>query len=147
VYNRAEVVSDLAHLPNFMIDADAEEAWNAFDAAELEGKSYQTRCYKHGKAFREWRAWCDDHGAHPALADPEDIEAHLTEQAAEMDKLATVYTNRFRPLFLWYRWMMCHADFPHRYNPTLMAVLLGGTVYDLWEIRLRDRKNSPLENE
>jgi len=143
VFKCIEDVPDRYHLANFAADMDAETAWDAFDAAELEGKSYQTRRYKYGKAWREWRSYCEACDIHPALPDPQDIEIHLTEQREEMDELGTVYTNRFRPLYLWFRWMLFHPTYPHRYNPTLMAVLLGGTVYDVWRLRLHDRQNVP----
>lgn len=148
VFKTVDDVPARYYLPNFRSDVDAEEAWDAFDTAELAGLTYETRRYKHGKAFREWRAYCEPRDIHPALPDPGDIESHLTEQREDMDKLQTVYTNRFRPLFLWFRWMTFHTDYPHRYNPVVMAVLLGETAYDIWKIRLRDRQNVPdIDNE
>ena len=97
----------------------------------------------YGKAWREWSAYCDAHDVNPALANPQDIEAHLTEQRAQVNKLKTVHDARFRPLFRWYRWMLFHTDYPHRYNPVVMAVLLGGATHDVWQTRLWDRKNIP----
>ena len=143
VYKSVEAVSQRYRFETFKDDIDAEKEWEAFDAAELEGISYSTRKYKYEKAWREWRSYCDEHGVHPALADPQDIENHIAEQLELVPSLGTVHTARFRPLYLWYRWMQFHPDYDHRYNPCVMAVLLGGVVYDVWALRLGDRKNVP----
>ena len=146
-FKTIEDVPDRYYLPNFETAIDAEEAWNAFDEEELEGLSHQQRRYVYGKAWREWRAYCDVHDVNPALADPDDIEAHLTEQCSLVNTLKSVHDARFRPLFRWYRWMVVRTDYPHRYNPVVMAVLLGGATHDIWQTRLWDRKNIPKSKE
>ena len=143
VFKQVEEVSERYRFENFKDDVDAEEVWEAFDAAELEGVSYSTRKYKYEKAWREWRDYCEEHRVHPAFADPQDIENHISEQAEVVPSLGTVYMARFRPLYLWYRWMQWHPDYDHRYNPCVMAVLLEGAVYDVWALRLGDRKSVP----
>lgn len=147
VFKHVEDVPDRYYLGNFVSEVDAEEAWNHFDAEELEDRSDHTRHYVYGKAWREWTAYCEEQSVHPALADPQDLESHLAEQRAEMGKLKSLHDARFRPLFRWYRWMQFHTDYPHRYNPVVMAVLLGGATYDLWETRFYDRTNIPTEAE
>lgn len=147
VFKTIDDVPDRYRLPNFETDIDALEAWNAFDAAELTGLSAHSRRYVYGKAWREWRDYCERNEVNPALADPQDIEEHLAEQRAEVGKLKTVHDARFRPLYRWYQWMQFHADYPHRYSPVVMAVLLDGTTHDVWETRLFDRTNIPETNE
>jgi hypothetical protein len=142
-FKRIKDVPDRHHLSNFASDVDAEDAWNAFDEAELEGLSYHTRRYVYGKAWREWKLYCEEHNVHPALADPQNIEAYLAEQRERVNKLKSVHDARFRPLFRWYRWMTFNTEYPHRYNPVLMAVLLNGATADIWQTRLFDRKNIP----
>jgi len=136
-------VPERYHLPNFATEIDGEVAWNSFDAEELEGLSYQQRRYVYGKAWREWKAYCTKHSVHPALADPQDIESHLAAQWETINRLKTAHDARFRPLFRWYRWMQFHADYPHRYNPVVMAVLLGDVTSEIWATRIGDRKNDP----
>lgn len=143
VFKRVEDVPDRYYLPNFETEIDAEECWDAFDAEELEGLSFHQRRYVYGKAWREWSVYCDAHDVNPALANPQDIEAHLAEQRAQVNKLKTVHDARFRPLLRWYRWMLFHTDYPHRYNPVVMAVLLGDSTHDVWQTRLWDRENIP----
>jgi hypothetical protein len=35
--------------------------------------------------------------------------------------------------------MRYHVDYPVKYNPALMAVLLRGAAYDAWKTRVSDR--------
>lgn len=146
-FKRVEDVPDRYYLPHFASDVDAEAAWDQFDATELEGLTAHTRRYVYGKAYREWTAFCEEHEVHPALADPEDIEAHLAEQRELVNKLKSVHDARFRPLFRWYRWMTFSTEYPHRYNPVVMAVLLDGATADIWQTRLFDRTNVPQNHE
>jgi hypothetical protein len=146
-FKRVEDVPDRYYLPHFASDVDAEDAWNEFDSEVLEGLTYHTRRYVYGKAWREWKSFCDSHNVHPALSNPQDIEAHLSEQRGFMNKLKSAHDSRFRPLFRWFRWMQFHTDYPHRYNPVVMAALLGGATADIWQTRLLDRKNIPTHNE
>jgi len=147
VFKTLEDVPARYYLENYTSDLTSEDAWNKYDAEELAGLSAHTRRYVYGKAYREWQNYCDEHDVHPALADPQDIEEHLAEQRNEMAKLKTVHDARFRPLFRWYRWMQYHADYPHRYNPVVMAVLLRGAVHDIWQTRLFDRTSVPQTQE
>lgn len=64
-----------------------------------------------------------------------------------MSKLKSVHDARFRPLFRWYRWMQFHTDYPHRYNPVVMAVLLYGATHQIWQTRFSDRQNTPTMEE
>lgn len=146
-FKRVEDVPDRYYLPHFASDVDAEDAWNAFDAEELEGLSAHTRRYVYGKAYREWMAYCDDHNVHAALANPQDIEEHIAVQRKIVNKLKTVHDARFRPLFRWYRWMTFSTEYPHRYNPVVMAVLLDGSTADIWQTRLFDRKKIPCSDD
>ena len=134
-------------LQNFESDVDADESWLAFEERFLEGLSYHTRKYVYGKAKREWWSYCEDNGVHPALPDPADIEDHLSTQVAEVNKLKSAHDARFRPLFRWFRWMTYSTEWPHRYNPTVMAVLFEGATYRVWATRLADRKYPVTTNE
>lgn len=147
VYKRVEDVADRFYLANFRAEIDADEAWEMFSEDALTDTSKHTRKTVYNRAYERWCDYCDRHGVHPALADPEDIEGWLAEEAAASDStLKTTHDIRFRPLFKWYRWMAYHADWPHRYQPTIMAVLLGGTTHDIWQTRFWDRKNTPTQD-
>ncbi|KPN31930.1 hypothetical protein SY89_02687 [Halolamina pelagica] len=143
IWKRLKDVPLPYRLSNFERKVDAEEAWEAFEIAELSDISTSTRKYRYGKAKREWWSYCEQNDVHPALATPDSIEDHIAAQKAGMSTYKSVHDIRFRPLYLWYRWMAFHTDYDHTYNPTLMAVLFRGEVYRVWKTRLSDRKQDP----
>lgn len=148
VYKRVEDVADMFHLSNFKTDVDADAAWEAFCDDKLANSTNHTRETVYGGAYSRWCEYCDRHGVHPALADPADIEGWLTyEVDAHNSTMKAAHDLQFRPIFRWYRWLAFHADYPHRYQPTIMAVLLGGVTSDIWQTRMWDRTNNPFEND
>jgi hypothetical protein len=80
------------------------------------------------------------------LADPADFEEHFSEQMEGMSTYKSGHDLRFRPLYLWYRWMVWHTEYPHLYNPMLMAVLFEGTTANFWRTRIHDREDDPIWN-
>ena len=147
VYKRVEDVPTRHSFEKFLDDVDADEAWEQFWVETgVVDLSEHTRKYKYGKARREWWDYCAKRGIHPALGDPTDFEEHFSKQMEEMSTYKSGHDLRFRPLYLWHRWMVWHTEYPQRYNPMLMAVLFEGTTADLWRTRLHDRKNDPIWN-
>jgi hypothetical protein len=145
VFKRIESVPDRYLLSNFTADVEADAAWNAFIADELADSTEHTRETVYGGAYRRWCEYCDQHGAHAALADPADVEGWLAYEVETHNRtMKTAHDLQFRPLFRWYRWMAFHTDYPHRYQPTIMAVLLGGVAHDVWKTRMWDRTTNPL---
>ncbi|OYR42895.1 hypothetical protein [Halorubrum sp. Eb13] len=148
VYKRIEDVSDLYYLGNFETDVDADAAWEDFCDKKLANSTTHTRETVYGGAYRRWCEYCDRHGIHPALADPANIEKWLAHEIeAHNSTMKAAHDLQFRPIFRWYRWMAWNSDWPHRYQPTIMAVLLGGVTYDIWQTRLFDRKNIPTNDD
>lgn len=146
VYKRIEDVPDMYRLSNFREDFDADEAWNEFSDDELSNHSKAVREDVYGGAYERLRAFCEERGVNPALADPVDIDDWLSDERDSQNATKkTTHDTRFRPIFNWYRWMTFSSDYPHRYQPTIMAVLLGGATYDIWKTRLQDRKNTPIK--
>lgn len=145
VYKRIEDVPDRYYLMNFETDVDADAAWEAFCDDKLANITNQTREKVYGGAYRRWCEYCDRHDVHPALADPADIEGWLAyEVESHSSTMKAAHDLQFRPIFRWYRWMTFHTEYPHRYQPTIMAVLLGGVTFDIWQTRMWDRTSNPL---
>jgi hypothetical protein len=145
VFKRLEDVPDRYRAERRAPDLDAEEAWDAFkrDKGVYEYTEH-TQKYKYGKAWRQWVEYCDDSGLNPVFASPHDVESFLSAEMEDISTYKTGHDLRFRPLFMWYRWMQWDVDYPHLYNPMVMAVLLGGTTARIWRTRLYDREENPL---
>lgn len=143
-YKRIEDVPTHYYLPGFASDFDARAAWESFLADDVSA-SESTVQYKYEPAYRHFADYCERHDANPALADPQDIEGYIANEMDIQANPETTYSTRYRPLYLWYRWMAFHADYPHRYQPTVMAILLDGACAECWATRFTDRTNNPLE--
>lgn len=145
VYKHVEDVPTRHSFGRFYNEVAADEAWEEFKQEwGVVDYSENTQKYTYEKSRSEWRDFCADHGVHPALADPSDFEKHFSEQMEDMSTYKSGHDLRFRPLYLWYRWMVWHPEYPQRYNPMLMAVLFEGTVARLWRTRIEDRENNPI---
>ena len=139
IWKSLDEVPHLHRLSRFTDIIDVEDSWDEFVSDYGADWSEHTLQYAYGKGWREWLAFCDERRIHPACPTPEEVEEHLAHQRAEMSTNQTLHDTRFRPLFYWWEWMRYHVDYPVKYNPALMAVLLGGVAYDAWKTRVSDR--------
>jgi hypothetical protein len=116
---------------------DATELWEEF--CEEYGKDWaeQTRKYQYEKGWREWRNYCNEHELHPLAPTPLHVEDHLEQQREEAASDGTLHQTRFRPLCRMNEWLRYRSDAPVRYNPWIMAVLLGGAAYAAWADRIK----------
>ena len=76
---------------------------------------------------------------HHSLAHPDHVEAYLgrikdggysikvTERT-----LNTVYYQHLSPLKTFFNWLVHHPDYPHVYNPLLLAAHAGGVTREVW---------------
>lgn len=118
---------------------DADTAWDEFVEEYGQDWSDNVRKYQYGKGWREWTAFCQERDIHPLCPVPEDIAVHLDEQRAEASSDQTLHQTRFRPLCRLFEFLRYHVDYPHRYNPWLMAVLEGGGAEAAWGARIEKR--------
>lgn len=139
VWKCLEEVPHLQRLARFTKNIDATSSWDAFVSDYGADWSEHNLKYGYGKGWREWLAYCEPREIHPACPTPEDVEKHLALQRAEMSTNQTLHDTRLRPLLYWWEWMRYHVEYPVKYNPALMAVLLRGATYDAWETRVSDR--------
>jgi hypothetical protein len=87
------------------------------------------------RAIRRWNEVMDERGTHHALAEPEDVKAYTRLLVVENDyKSLTVKEYMSEPC-RFYRWLLWHVEFPHRYNPVLLAATDHGpsrTAFDCY---------------
>lgn len=79
-----------------------------------------------------WKSYTDQRNTHHALCTPSDaadFAEHLLEEYELCQLLAARYWGEIERF---YRWMFNHTEFPHRYNPFVMAAIADDTASELW---------------
>lgn len=147
VFKRIEEVPARYRLQNYTESLNASDLWEAFVKEHGDSWGDHTRRNVYGKAWREWMNFCDERGVHSALPNPADVEEHIAIQREEVNTGQTVYTNRYRPLYRFFTWLTFHPEWPHKYNPALMAVVHNGAVAHVWQWRMNDRKYDKYNND
>lgn len=122
---------------------DGGETWDAFmlyeDPAQEWAKTTRRRYERTG---RYWKGFCEQRGVSYVCAGPEDVEAFLRENAEKVSP-KTMYDERFRVVEGFFSFLLRRVDYPHRYNPVVMAACEPGVTRAMWNHRLeitgRDR--------
>lgn len=141
VYKTLDQVPPRHHLENYETEFEGQCVWAKFFEKFGGGWSYNTRQYQYGKVARDWTAFCEERGRHPALATPRMVEDYLSREESEMSTRKSLHDLRFRPLYRLYKWMLYSSEYPHRYSPVVMAVLFGGSTWRCWWTRVNNRRN------
>lgn len=118
VYKTEADVPEEYLLPNQASSTyDAEALWwehaGWMELADATRRHYTT-------AWNAWSEFCEERGRHPAFPYVDDVEAFL---ATKTDRSPNhEYNSYFKPLYRWFKYLMWHAETPHRYNPVVLAV-------------------------
>lgn len=132
VYQQLDQVPERYRFRNYEQTYGGRDVWAEYVAAvtqENPSDSFRRECER---AERAWKAHMDEHGRHHALATPGHVEAFLNEKAVEAS-LATVYKPYWARLEDFYTWLQHHTDYPHVYNPPLMAATdSDSTAAEIW---------------
>lgn len=139
IWKKLEDVPSRFRLEQYADSLSADDAWNEFCEKYGEDWTQTTRKYQYGKAWREWTSYCEEHDLHRLCPAPADIEHHLHNQRSEAASDGTLHQTRFRPLCRLFEHLRYSTDYPHKYNPTIMAVLHGGAAYAAWRDRISAR--------
>lgn len=114
---------------------DAYAAWQA------ENINAEWARKESGRVERRWKTHMDARSRHHALATPTDVETFLTELANDV-KIDRLYSPYWLYLKRFYHWMAWHTDYPHRYNPVLMACVEHPTSETIWNYVMNDVKTA-----
>lgn len=136
VYKRLADVPDDRRFKKWAGSYEGRDVW-----AEFVDKEYRAPTYREllERAGRYWKEFMEPRGRHHALGRPDDVETYMTEQRdLRADK--TTFDAYWRPLNMFYTWLMWHADHQHAYQPVWMAVNEypnGATAY-MWRQQRRE---------
>lgn len=137
VYKRLAEVPPEYRLHQFEPEYADRDLWDEFHQQEYEDYTSDYFADKSERAGRRWKAHMSDRGRHHAFARPDDVETWL-ESLLESASVNTVYQNYWSRLAAFYHWLVWSTEFPHRYDPVLMAAV-DGTGRIVWNERMRCR--------
>lgn len=73
------------------------------------------------RAIRRWNDVMDRRDTHHALAEPEDVQAYTSLLVEDEDYQRLTIKEYMSEPCRFYDWLLWHTDYPHRYNPILLA--------------------------
>ena len=137
VYKSIGDVPERRRLSQHAAAYDGRDVWSEYLHEHLFDRVTGERGRKDARRVGDrWQAHMDDCGRHHALATPDDVEAWSASLLDELT-LRTAY-NYWSSVERFYRWMQWHAEFPHLYNPFLMAAAVSGSATrKLWDKKMQ----------
>lgn len=151
VFKSMSEVPDRYHLSNYANEFHGDDTWTQYLLLRYDGTVNQAqgqlsvsrareveRCGRYFKQFMHY-----NRDTHHAIGTAGDIEAFLSavkdgyENPTKQPRtITTVYDTYFAPVNRFYDWLQSWVDFPHRYQPVLMACADGGVAQECWNYRM-----------
>lgn len=137
IYTTLEEVPDRYRLRNFETQLAGENPFEDY-LDSLDDISERSRERKYRKAYRDFTGFMEEQGTHPACPTPDQVERFFV-RARDGDwsnvserSWSTLYATYLSPLKMAFKWIVHHVDYPHVYNPLLMAAAQEGVTRDIW---------------
>ena len=139
IYKWIDEVPNRYRLENFESEFAEEDTWSEYLATrdDLAESTKKNSWYPCGDRFKKFMR--EEVGRHHALPHPDDIEAYLShiKSGGYSIKVTerswnTVYYQHLSPLKTFFSWLVHHVDYPHVYNPVLLAAHTDGVTREVW---------------
>lgn len=131
VYKRLADVPDRYRLAQHTAAYADRDVWQEFcEAAEYDQGSSEHYYNEVDRIGQRWADHMAERDRHHALAQPADVTVWC-EHLLDKHSLRRAYDHWVR-IERFYRWLQWHADYPHVYNPVLMAAVDGGAAAHVW---------------
>jgi hypothetical protein len=139
VYKSIEEIPPRYRLGSFASEFAGRDTWANYleTREELAESTKKNAWYPCGDRFKKFMQ--EEAERHHALPRPADIEAYLSHikdggysiKVTERS-INTVYYQHLSPLKTFFNWLVNHVDYPHVYNPVLLAAHAGGITREVW---------------
>lgn len=138
VYQRFDDVPEHYRLGVHADAYEGRDVWAKFEALQTAEYTSDSFAKKIERAGRYWREHMVGQGRHHALARPADVEAFFTGLLADR-ALVSVYKPYYVQLAAFYDWLLWHTDYPHVYDPVMMAAIEWGATRRMFDYSTRER--------
>lgn len=134
VFKRLSDVPERYRFRQYKREFKDRDVWQEYEAEHLDrfGSNEYRRTFR--KVSRTWKSHMDKRKRHHALAKPSDVDSWC-EKLAEGRLLETVYHEYWVRIEEFYSWLQFHVDYPHLYNPALMAASRHDTAMAIWAMK------------
>ena len=134
LYKQFNEVPAHHRLQNHASRFEARDVWGEYIVATdiLSDNPSDNHRQRIERTEQRWKSYMDQRNTHHALCNPVDAAefgGYLLEEYEICQILAARYWGEIERF---YRWMFNHTEFPHRYNPFVMAAISDDTASDLW---------------
>lgn len=137
VYQTLEDVPNLYRLSKHEAEYDGVDVWGDWQALRLERNTSDRFRQNITRTGRKWKGHMDERGRHHALATPADVEAFFEWIIDDKGwKVSTAYQPYFNQLSTFYDWLLWNVNYPHRYDPVLMAAAAGEFTGKVWQAQI-----------
>jgi len=136
LYRHIDDVPAHSRLRNYSSRFEQRDSWSRYLEAENirredHSENYLAQIERRGK---RWKTFCSDRDVHHALCSPADSERYATYLLEEYSISRVTASDYWAGIERFYRWMFHHAEYPHRYNPFVMAAIHDSLCEQLWQI-------------
>jgi hypothetical protein len=129
IYKSLSEVPTEYRLEAFAGSLEKQDVWAEWNEmhSDSEWKREEARRVKN-----RWDDYLGEAGTHYAVATPEDVESFIDGLLDEV-QLERAYKPYWLFLKRFYHWLVWHTEYPHRYNPVLMASANYPACGEVWD--------------
>ena len=135
IFKSLEDVPDRYRLKYYTEPYEGRDVWDEFMTEERERYTSDRFLQNTQRVERRWKDHMAERERHHALATPEDVETWFESLLQQM-KPRSAYNPYWVRIEAFYDWLLWNRDYPHVYNPTLMAAEQYPTAARLWEEKI-----------
>ena len=132
IYKRLADVPDRYRLHHHAAAYKGRDVWCEFcEEHEYTQGSHERYEEEVDRVGSHWQAFMEMRKRHHALATPDDVDQWCSDLLSEKS-LRRTYDHYLR-IHRFYDWLQWHTEYPHIYNPVLMAAVEGKAAGQAWE--------------
>lgn len=134
LYKQISEVPPHHRLKNYASRFKGRDTWHEYITATgiMSGDVSANHRQRVERTERRWKSYMDQRGVHHALCSPSDASDYAEYLFDEFEISQTVAARYWGELERFYRWMLEHTEYPHRYNSFVIAAINDETARDLW---------------
>lgn len=145
VYQHIDQVPDHHRLRNYAHRHEGRDCWREYIIATYETSNGEVAASQKplfDRIEHRWKSFIENRGVHHALSTPDDANSYAEHLFAKYPVKVSTAAEYWSFVERFYRWMFVRVDYPHRYNPFVMAAANYDTSRDLWNHAINTKQDA-----